>query len=59
MKKMSPKNIKICTGCPLTGLTLDVTPKFKFVINQQTDTKRITIIDKAKNHINNKLKTLF
>ena len=59
MSKMSPKNIRICPGCPPKGLTLDSTPKFNFMFNADNDTKQITIFDNPKNKVKAKIKSLF
>ncbi len=58
--KLSPKNIRICPGCPPKDLELDVTPKFKFTNPEKnTTTKTITIFNNTKNKLKGKLKTLF
>ncbi len=58
MKKMSPKNIRICPCCPTKELTLDSTPKFNFKLNVNNDTKQITIFNNAKK-VKEKIKSLF
>ncbi len=57
--KLHPRNVKICKGCPSKELSLDTTPQFQFIFNKSNDTKKITIIDRAKHKIDNKLKSLF
>lgn len=57
--KLHPRNVKICKGCPPKELNLDTTPQFQFIFNKSNDTKKITIIDRAKHKIDNKLKSLF
>ena len=59
MNKLSPKNVKICPGCPKTDLNLDVTPQFKFINTPQTDSKKINIFTNTKQHIKSKLQSLF
>lgn len=34
-KKLSPKKVKLCPGCPAKDLTLDITPQFNFVQGKQ------------------------
>lgn len=57
-KKLSPKKVKICPGCPTKELTLDFTPKFKFINTPETDTKKINIFTNVKHNIG-KIKSLF
>ena len=59
MKKISPKNVRICPACPKSDLNLDITPQFKFINITQADSKKINIFINTTQHIKNKIKTLF
>ncbi len=59
VKKMAPRRVKICPGCPSKDLDFDVTPQFNFVPEKKRDTKKITIISDVKNHIKGKISSLF
>lgn len=58
MKKLSPKKVRICPGCPTKELSLDITPQFKFVNPPGTDSKKINIFN-IKQNIKGKIKSLF
>lgn len=58
-KKLSPKKVKLCPGCPAKDLTLDITPQFNFVQGKQEQTKKITVIGSLKKKTNTKIKSLF
>ena len=58
-KKLSPKKVKLCPGCPAKDLSLDITPQFNFVQGKQKKKKKITIIGNLKKKTNTKIKSLF
>jgi hypothetical protein len=58
-KKLSPKKVRICPGCPTNELSLDITPQFKFVNNINNDTKKINIFNYTKEKVKNKITSLF
>ena len=57
-KKLSPRKVKICPGCPSNDLSLDITPQFNFVQGQE-QTKKITVVGNSKKKLNTKIKSLF
>lgn len=58
-KKLAPKKVKICPGCPAKELSLDITPQFNFVDGKQESTKKITVVDSSRKKTNTKIKSLF
>lgn len=58
VKKMAPRKVKVCPGCPARDLELDVTPQFQFVSNNKQDTKKVTIINNFKK-LKGKVTSLF
>ena len=58
VKKMAPRKVKVCPGCPARDLELVVTPQFQFVNNNKQDTKKVTIINNFKK-LKGKVTSLF
>lgn len=58
VKKMAPRRVKVCPGCPAKDLELDVTPQFQFVADNNRDTKKVTIINNFKK-LKGKVSSLF
>ena len=58
VKKMAPRKVKVCPGCPARDLELHVTPQFQFVADNKRDTKKVTIIDNFKK-LKGKVTSLF
>lgn len=58
-KKLSPKNVKICKGCPSKELDLNGMPKFTFLPEKKEETKMITIIGSSNKKKSNKITSLF
>ena len=58
VKKMAPRKVKVCPGCPARDLEPDVTPQFQFVADNKRDTKKVTIIDNFKK-LKGKVTSLF
>lgn len=57
--KMAPKRVRICPGCPNNDLSLDTTPKFKFINKVPETNKVVTILNTTKNKMGGKIKSLF
>lgn len=58
VKKMAPRRVKVCPGCPAKDLELDVTPQFQFVADNKRDNKKVTIINNFKK-LKGKVSSLF
>ena len=58
-KKLSPKKVKLCPGCPAKDLTLDTAPQFNFILGKTEPTKKITVIGSSRKKTNTKIKSLF
>ena len=53
-RKLSPRKVKICPGCPSNDLSLDITPQFNFVQGQEQ-----TVVGNSRKKLNTKIKSLF
>lgn len=58
-KKLSPKKVKLCPGCPPKDLALELEPQFNFILGKTESTKKITVIGNTKKNKDTKIKSLF
>lgn len=61
-KRMSPKKVKLCTGCPSKEIEMITGPKFTVNFPEKKETKSVTVVDMSKykkNYKDTRMTSLF